>query len=116
MNQDQRSLALGIATGVLISIILFAGGILVWIQISSEELKVPANKSTIVTVGGMSFNFVYHPESGKLTVSDNDYPANVGFVGSWSWGRYTITEVNPNYIVLVFKPWRFTSIEDVTVR
>jgi hypothetical protein len=116
MTPDQKSLTIGIIVGVLISLTVFAGGILVWIQLSSTELKVPANQLTSITVEGKTFNFIYHPDSGKLTVDGYDYPSNVGFVGSWSWGRYTITEVNSHYAVLIFKPWRFSSLQDVTVR
>jgi hypothetical protein len=121
MNQDQKSLALGILAGILISSLLFGGGIFLWIQASSRELKVPANQPTSISIGGLSFDFVYYPNSTKISVSNrldtNDsIPANVGFVYSWSWGGFTVTKVNPDYVVLYFRPLRFSSIQDVPIQ
>jgi hypothetical protein len=103
----------------MISLLIFAGGILIWKQLSSLELKVPANQLTSITYEGMSFDFIYHPDSGKISTNEsqqeNDsFPANVGFGWSWSGGGFTVTEVNADYVVLYFKPWRFTTVDDVT--
>jgi hypothetical protein len=119
MTPDKKALTLGILIGILLSITVFAGGILVWIQLSSTDLKVPANQFRSITIGDMTFNFSYHPDSQKLFINGTDAPSKVGFGGSFGgslWGSYRITEVTPGYVVLHFKPWRFTSIQDVTQR
>jgi hypothetical protein len=110
----------GILVGFLVSLLLFGGGIYVWRQLSTVELKVPANELTNRIIGDTNFSFVYHPDSTKLTIDfgegGNDIPANTGFGGSWSWERYVITKVNTDYIILLFTPWRFSTIEDVMER
>jgi hypothetical protein len=118
MNHDQKSLVLGILVGILISSLLFGGGIFLWIQASSRDLKIPANQPTSISIGGLSFDFVYFPNSARISLSNrldqNDsIPANVGYVYSWSWGGFSVTEVNPDYVILHFRPLRFSSIQDV---
>jgi hypothetical protein len=113
MSSSQKSLFEGMFIGFLVALVIFAGGIFLWIQVSSSELVIAANQSFIITVGGSTFDFVYHPDSHKFVVNGTDYPATVGFVGAWDWGRYKITKADANALVLVFKPWKFTSIQDV---
>ncbi len=118
MTEDQKALAIGILSGILISLLVFAGGISIWIQLSSKELRIPANQPTSATVGGFDFTFVYDPNSKNVTEKINDqpesnFPANVGFGASWGWGRFTVTEVTPDHVTLFFRPWRFMSIQDV---
>jgi hypothetical protein len=122
MNLQNKSLALGILTGIMISLLLFEGGIIAYKQFSSIDLKIPANLPTSITYEGMSFNFTYYPDIGKVTTSsdqpkDDGFPANIGVGGSWWTGAgYRIAEVNSDYIIMHFRSGRFLTLDDVTVR
>jgi hypothetical protein len=110
LNRDHKALILGILVGVMVPLLVFLGAVSIWKQLSCAELKVAANEWASITIGGRSLDFKYNPDSSSVTEfdknhsSNSDFPARVGFHGGWQWGDYAVTEVNPNYVVLFFKP------------
>jgi hypothetical protein len=121
MHIQNNSLVKGILVGFLISLLVFAGGIYVWRQVSTVELRIPPNKPTSLNIGDMHLSIIYHPDSKKFDISNGNEqgygaPANVGYGGSWSWGRYIVTQVNSEFLTLRFSPWRFSTIGDVMDR
>jgi len=117
MNQDQKSLALGMTTGILITFLVLIAGALLSQQLSTAELKLETNQSKDVTIGITQLNLVYHPNETKITVDfmqSGGFPATVGYshVERGLNGEigcvFTVTEVNPNYVVLIIRPSIFT--------
>jgi hypothetical protein len=110
VNRDQKALTFGILVGVMVPLLVFLGAVSIWKQLSCAELKVAANEWNSITIGGRSLDFRYNPDSGSVTEFDKNhgynssFPARVGFSGGWQWGDYAVTEVNPNYVVLFFRP------------
>lgn len=121
LDLQYNPLVKGIIVGFLVSLLVFAGGIYVWRQLSTVDLRLAANKPATIVIGNTHLNFTYHPESKNITMiigndQAHDFPANKGIVGSGPWGRHTLTQVTPDYAVLHFTPWQFSSIDDVTQR
>ena len=67
MNPDCKSLSLGIIVGVMVSLLVFVGGILVWERLVCAELKVVPNQLTSITIEGMKLDFAYDQNSSFIT-------------------------------------------------
>ena len=120
MNQDQKSLALGMTTGILITFLVLIVGALISQQLSTIELKLETNQSKDVAIGISQLNLVYHPNETKVTVDfmqSGGFPATVGHnhVEHGLNGEigcvFTVTEVNPDYVVLIIRPSNFITFE-----
>ena len=118
MNQNQRSLALGMITGILITFLVLLGGAMISQQLSTIELKLDATKSADVAIGVTHLTLVYHPDEAKVTddmMQSGGFPATVGYSYVARGGLhgeigciFTVTQVNSDYVVLIIRPSIFT--------
>jgi hypothetical protein len=108
MHQDLKALTLGVATGILITLLILVGSALIFQQLFTVELKVLVNQHNDVGIGYTYFTFVYHPDTEKVSFDlvgpGYGYPAKVGYRFNEFGGEFTVVEVNPEYVVINIRP------------
>ena len=120
MNPNQKSLLCGILAGIIVSLLLFGGGIFAYEGLLSRSLTVPANELTGITIGDTKLVYLYSPNSGSLRtnivfadVNDTfSVKINVGYAHSWGEWVSTVKEVSPDYVVLYFQPISLKPVND----
>lgn len=87
-------------------------------QLSTIELKLDSTQSKDVAIGVVHYTLVYHPDEAKVTddfMQTGGFPATVGYSYVHHDGlngalgcMFTVTQVNPDYVVLIISPSIFT--------